>query len=191
MNFHAPRILVDPRLIEKQGKDTVEILFYLQPGELDSASMAIPGLGPPTKSFISDSDAKRYHLIFPEQVDNADTTTAQSPASSFYDIYFAKSKDIFLPKSDNALFELNSEMKNNPNLEIMIIGHTDNIGDGNALVELSNKRAEAVKKFLVQSGISGARIHTFGVGAADPLFENTTESNRERNRRVEIIVMKK
>ena len=191
LNYHAPRILVDPRLIEQQGKDTVEILFYLQPGEPDSASMAIPGLSSPIKSFISDSDSKRYHLIFPEPIEYADTTNNQNPAASFYDIYFAKSKDIFLPKSDNALFELNLEMKNNPNLEIMIIGHTDNIGDGDALVELSNKRAEAVKKFLVQNGISGKRIHTFGVGAADPLYENTTEGNRERNRRVEIIVMKR
>jgi len=191
LNYHAPRILVDPRLIEQQGKDTVEIMFYLQPGELDSVAMANPELNSLPKSTETDADAKRYHLIFPEPVENADTTNTQDPASSFYDIYFAKSKDIFLPKSDNALFELSTKMKGNPNMEIMIIGHTDNIGDGGALVELSNKRAEAVKKFLVQNGISGKRIHTFGVGAADPLYENTTESNRERNRRVEIIVMKR
>jgi OOP family OmpA-OmpF porin len=120
-----------------------------------------------------------------------DNTMPEKPSqSSFYDIYFAKSKPIFLPKSDNALFALTDQMKQNPMLEIKIIGHTDNIGDGEALVVLSNQRAEAVKMFLVRNGIDAMRIQTFGMGAADPLYENTTEANRERNRRVEIKVMK-
>jgi outer membrane protein OmpA-like peptidoglycan-associated protein len=197
-NHTAPRIVVDPRLIEKQGKDTIEIIFYLQPGEivkdsivvLDENPAAVPDVQSLPGSTIAVERSKRYEVHFPDPFQNKDTTATIESNSSFYDIYFAKSRSIFLPKSDNALNALTTSMKVNLNLEIMIIGHTDNIGDGNALVELSNQRAEAVKKWLVQHGIESSRVHTFGVGAADPLYENTTESNRERNRRVEIIVMK-
>lgn len=190
-NYIAPRITVDPRLIEQQGKDTVEIIFYLQPGEPDtSAITGTPTIHSPLGSRMEDPNVNRYHVKFPVADIMPDTTDAVLPESSFYDIYFAKSKSIFLPKSDNALFGLRDALQNNSSLQIMIIGHTDNIGDGEALVELSNQRAEAVKIFLVRNGIAESRIHTFGVGAADPLYENTTESNRERNRRVEIIVLK-
>jgi outer membrane protein OmpA-like peptidoglycan-associated protein len=189
-NHHAPRIMIDPRLIEQQGKDTVEIFFYLQPDELDSTITTTPDLNSPTGSKTSNPNASRYHVNFPMPANMSDSMELVLPESSFYDIYFAKSKAVFLSKSDNALFELKDAMNNNPNLELMIIGHTDNIGDGEALVELSNERADAVKMFLVRNGIAGSRIHTFGVGAADPIYENTTESNRERNRRVEIIVLK-
>ena len=177
-NHNAPRILVDPRLIEKQGKDTVEIIFYLQPDEPGSVRAVIePAGGAPDTIIVA--------------VPTKDNTMPDKPSeSSFYDIYFARSKAIFLPKSDNALFALTDQMKQNSLLEIKIIGHTDNIGDGEALVVLSNQRAEAVKMFLVRNGIDAMRIQTFGMGAADPLYENTTEANRERNRRVEIKVLK-
>jgi len=181
--FHnAPRILVDPRLIEKQGKDTVEILFYVQPDEPDSANAVRYVIAKPESSTEST-------LTSSPQTSDTIVSSLSSPRS-FYDIYFAKSKAVFLPKSDNALYQMTDDMKGNPNLEIMIIGHTDNIGDGDALVELSYQRADAVKMFLVQNGIDASRIKTLGVGAADPLYPNTTEMNRERNRRVEIKVLK-
>jgi len=185
INYNAPRILVDPRLIEKQGLDTVEIIFYLQPDEPDPS-----GTG------------ERYHLSKPTIVspasaldtivmaEPAPVDSAQSRPTSFYDIYFAKSKAIFLPKSDNALYQMTEQMQANSEMEIMIIGHTDNIGDGSALVKLSVERAEAVKMFLVRNGIDAGRIQAVGMGAADPLYDNTTESNRERNRRVEIKILK-
>jgi outer membrane protein OmpA-like peptidoglycan-associated protein len=185
-NHTAPQILVDPRLIEQQGKDTVELKFYIQPIEPDSGETLVPYyLTKTNSSSLIPDDAMR-----PSSPDllAADADDEQSPRS-FYDIYFAKSKAIFLPKSDNALFGLTDEMKSNPALEIMITGHTDNIGDGNALMELSVERAEAVKMFLVRNGIDPDRIQTTGRGARDPLYENTTESNRQRNRRVEIKVL--
>jgi outer membrane protein OmpA-like peptidoglycan-associated protein len=171
---------VDPRLVEKQGKDTVEITFYIQPDEPGAVKAVVDTIA------IADT-INASHLVSTPK----DNIMPEKPSqSSFYDIYFARSKAIFLPKSDNALFALTDQMKQNPMLEIKIIGHTDNIGDGEALVVLSNQRAEAVKMFLVRNGIDAMRIQTFGMGAADPLYENTTEANRERNRRVEIKVLK-
>jgi outer membrane protein OmpA-like peptidoglycan-associated protein len=185
-NYNAPRILVDPRLIEKQGKDTVEIIFYVQPDEPDSAVSNIRySISKPSSPQATDT-LDRFSVT--ERLPLADSTLFQP--TSFYDIYFARSKAIFLPKSDKALYGMADQMKNNPAMMIMIIGHTDNIGDGEALIELSIQRAEAVKMFLVRNGINPSRIQTVGFGAADPLFENTTELNRERNRRVEIKILK-
>ncbi len=188
-NHTAPRIVVDPRVIEKQGQDTVEIIFYLQPDEPDSSMAMVPyylansiSASPP----VEPEDALSTSTMMHSDSNGINSTL---PAS-FYDIYFARSKAIFLPKSDNALFELTDKMKSNPKLDIMIVGHTDDVGDGAALVELSNQRAEAVKMYLVQNGIDSARIQTLGLGSADPLYENTSESNRQKNRRVEIKVLK-
>ena len=75
-------------------------------------------------------------------------------------------------------------------MNIMIIGHTDNVGDGEALIELSVERADAVKKYLVAKGIEAGRIQTSGVGSENPLYDNLTESGREKNRRVEIKILK-
>ena len=72
----------------------------------------------------------------------------------------------------------------------MIEGHTDNVGDEVALIDLSLHRAEAIRDYLVYKGISADRIQVAGRGATRPVFQNSTESGREKNRRVEITVIK-
>ena len=81
-------------------------------------------------------------------------------------------------------------MIDNPTLEIMITGHTDNVGDEAALIDLSMDRALAIKGYLVHEGIDGDRMQVSGKGATLPLYQNGTESGREKNRRVEITLLK-
>ncbi len=191
----ASRILVDPRLIEKQGKDTVDITFYIETEndetmESDSMLMAehtMPedGAYNPLRSQADSLEQFRNEIRHQHP-----TPSTANAASSFYDIYFLKSKPIILSKSANALNEIMDRLHQNPNLEIMIIGHTDNVGDEGALMELSVERAEAVKAYLVEQGIPAARVQTSGMGATLPLYENSTETGREKNRRVEIKVIK-
>ncbi|MCX6155885.1 MAG: OmpA family protein [Candidatus Kapabacteria bacterium] len=73
------------------------------------------------------------------------------------------------------------------NVEIEIVGHTDNQGDRDKNVKLSLDRAETVKNWLIDKGISGTRLKTRGMGPDEPLVPNTTDENRQRNRRVELI----
>jgi len=71
---------------------------------------------------------------------------------------------------------------------IRIEGHTDNGGNANADLVLSQRRAEAVRDALVGAGVDARRITTFGMGQAQPVAANTTEQGRARNRRVDVIL---
>ena len=71
---------------------------------------------------------------------------------------------------------------------IRIEGHTDNIGKQEDLQKLSQERADAIKSFLVQKGVTADRISTVGQGARYPLTDNSSDDLRSKNRRVEIVI---
>jgi OmpA-OmpF porin, OOP family len=70
--------------------------------------------------------------------------------------------------------------------KLLIVGHTDNVGDASANVQLSASRAAFVKSELVKQGISAAKMESSGKGMDDPIADNTTEEGRAKNRRVTI-----
>jgi len=74
----------------------------------------------------------------------------------------------------------------NPNTYIRIEGHTDSIGSDRYNLDLSKRRANAVKNLLVQFGIDDNRIEVVGLGKTMPITTNETEAGRQKNRRVEI-----
>jgi len=76
-------------------------------------------------------------------------------------------------------------MKNNPNLEVEISGHTDNTGGLAHNMDLSLRRAESVKAWFVSNGISASRITTVGYGPEQPVASNDTEEGRFQNRRID------
>ncbi|GAA0315815.1 OmpA family protein [Psychrobacter aestuarii] len=71
---------------------------------------------------------------------------------------------------------------------VTITGHTDNTGNANANLLLSNQRAEAVKQYLIGRNIDTSRLSTAGKGDTDPIATNDTEAGRTRNRRIEFTV---
>ncbi len=74
-----------------------------------------------------------------------------------------------------------------PDLSLTIEGHTDNVGDAQANLALSAKRADAVKAYLVGKGVGAERLTTKGLGASKPAAPNTTAEGRQQNRRVELV----
>lgn len=87
------------------------------------------------------------------------------------------------------LDEVALKMKQDPQLRATVIGYTDNKGGEAGNLKISQKRAEAVKSYLVQRhGIDAARITTEGKGSADPVGDNSTEAGRKENRRAVIIL---
>lgn len=84
---------------------------------------------------------------------------------------------------------LATSMKNNPDTDIMIIGHTDATGSDTYNLGLSQRRAESVKSYAVANGIPNARLTTTGKGESEPIADNTTEAGKAQNRRVEIVIV--
>jgi OmpA-OmpF porin, OOP family len=80
-------------------------------------------------------------------------------------------------------------IKKYPGAQIALVGYTDSIGSVAYNLKLSEKRAEAVKEYLVKHGVDAARIQTSGKGKADPVGDNKTEKGRFENRRVEVLIL--
>ena len=79
-------------------------------------------------------------------------------------------------------------LQNNPQTNILIVGHTDNAGTAAHNMDLSIRRAEAVRSILVGYNVDGSRLNTQGKGENEPIADNTTVTGRAGNRRVEIVI---
>lgn len=105
-----------------------------------------------------------------------------------YGIYFDVNKDVVKPESYGTISDIAKVLKENPTVNIKIIGHTDSDGNDAANLDLSKRRAASVKNALVsQFGIDVSRIQTDGKGETEPITPNTTSEGKAKNRRVEFI----
>jgi outer membrane protein OmpA-like peptidoglycan-associated protein len=95
------------------------------------------------------------------------------------------------PESQPTVTTLISIMKCFPNSQYRLEGHTDNTGDPTANKTLSMDRANAIRDLLVQGGIDSSRLSTEGFGADKPIASNDTDEGRAKNRRTELVVLKK
>lgn len=101
-------------------------------------------------------------------------------------IFFDFDKYDLKPESFLELNRIVKILDENPDVRIHIEGHTDSIGTDEYNLQLSRKRAESVRNYLVSKGISTDRIAIFGFGSTMPIATNATEEGRALNRRVEI-----
>jgi OmpA-OmpF porin, OOP family len=107
---------------------------------------------------------------------------------ALYGLHFDTGKAELKPDSDAALSEVAQVLKSNPTLELYVVGHTDSTGAVSANVELSDRRAAAAVKALVERyGIAAGRLTAKGVGPFAPVGTNGTEDGRAKNRRVELV----
>ena len=86
------------------------------------------------------------------------------------------------------LRELGASLTKYPNTELLIIGHTDQLGSNAYNQGLSERRANAAATYLVSQGVSGSRMGTRGLGETEPVATNETEAGRQANRRVEVAI---
>ena len=81
-------------------------------------------------------------------------------------------------------------LKENPTIKVAIHGHTDDVGDDNKNLVLSEERAVGVKDYLISQGIKSDRLSAKGYGETQPKLPNTSESNRAKNRRTDFVIDK-
>ena len=97
------------------------------------------------------------------------------------------STDLY-PAGRTNLQKLADILQRNPGSEVLVVGHTDNVGSDAYNPDLSQRRASSAASYLIQRGVSSARIRTAGRGETEPIASNGTESGRAQNRRVEVAI---
>jgi outer membrane protein OmpA-like peptidoglycan-associated protein len=108
---------------------------------------------------------------------------------AFDNLEFNTGKAIISQSSYNSLEELAELLKKKPEWKIKIEGHTDNVGKAANNLILSKRRAEAVRLFLVNSGVNEDRVIVKYYGQSKPIADNSTEEGRQTNRRVEMHII--
>jgi outer membrane protein OmpA-like peptidoglycan-associated protein len=140
----------------------------------------------------------KVQLVLPKAVVKEPVTTTDPRLSATnldkpipLNIQFEQSKADLLPQSLAELDKVAEFLRQHPELDAEVAGHTDNTGDPKLNVKLSEERAAAVKSHLVAKGIPGRRLSTVGYGGAKPVADNRDPRKREQNRRVEIILKRR
>lgn len=103
-------------------------------------------------------------------------------------LFFDSGKSALKPGARNTLAKIADQLKMTNEAMISIEGHTDSVGSENLNQSLSEKRAAAVRDYLVSRGVTAARINVTGQGEAAPVASNETPSGRQQNRRVELVI---
>ncbi len=104
-------------------------------------------------------------------------------------ILFDVDKSDLKTAARNNIENLATSLKNNPETNILIVGHTAATGTDAYNDRLTERRAASVKSYAVAQGIASSRLTTQGRGETEPIADNTTEEGRSQNRRVEIVIV--
>ena len=129
--------------------------------------------------------ADRMVLVKAPEMDNQITSTGRV---ALYGILFDFNKDTVKPESDPTLEQIATLLKSEPGLKLLVVGHTDNVGEFEFNRDLSTRRSNAIVQALVSRyGIEKSRLFPFGCSFASPAAPNTSDEGRAKNRRVELV----
>jgi outer membrane protein OmpA-like peptidoglycan-associated protein len=96
--------------------------------------------------------------------------------------------DVVRPEAKTNLHELATSLEKYPGTDLLILGHTDQLGSSAYNQALSERRATSAATYLMSQGVNGARLATRGLGETEPVASNETEAGRQANRRVEVSI---
>lgn len=122
----------------------------------------------------------------------ANGNSSELPKTFVFDnLNFTTGTTQLTPESVPTVNDLIVILKAYPSAEVQLVGHTDNTGDPEANMKLSQDRANAVRDMLANGGIEASRLSTAGYGQDKPIASNDTDEGRAKNRRTELVVTKK
>lgn len=104
-------------------------------------------------------------------------------------ILFGFDKSDLMPQAKTNIQKLVTSLNENSDTDILVVGHTDNVGRSEYNLGLSDRRAASVRSYAIAQGLDASRIRTEGKGASEPIASNETEEGRAQNRRVEIVIV--
>ena len=96
--------------------------------------------------------------------------------------------DAIRPDAAQNLQSLAASLQKYSNTEVLIVGHTDDVGTTAYNQDLSTRRASSAARYLAMQGVAGSRIHVSGKGEMEPVASNDTEAGRQANRRIEVAI---
>ncbi len=114
--------------------------------------------------------------------------TARGLIANMSDVLFKSGSFELLPGARERLAKISGIVLAYPSLHLQVEGHTDSVGGDDYNQQLSEHRAEAVRDYLVQQGISAPSIEAKGFGKTEPIASNETPEGRQQNRRVELVL---
>lgn len=103
-------------------------------------------------------------------------------------VLFATGQSMLLPIAQQKLEEVAKALEDQGYKAILVEGHTDSRGSASKNEELSFRRAESVKSFLISRGLDASKLRSAGLGSSRPVADNSTADGRANNRRVELVV---
>lgn len=103
-------------------------------------------------------------------------------------ILFGFDSDQLSSAARENLRNLAESLKKHPNTEVLLVGHTDNVGSAQYNQGLSERRARSAADYLVSLGLPQSRLRAAGRGLTEPIASNETEAGRQENRRVEVAI---
>ena len=134
---------------------------------------------------VTEEEAMGFEMVAAEEMQSS---IAETGRVALYGLHFAVDDATIQPESTPTLDEIARYLAANPDLSVVIVGHTDNQGTLPYNLDLSARRAAAVRDALVEGySIASERLSHAGAGFLAPVATNTTEDGRALNRRVEII----
>jgi outer membrane protein OmpA-like peptidoglycan-associated protein len=137
-----------------------------------------------------DSDKSALRSRLAEQLNSILQTrdTARGLIISMSDVLFGTGQYALVPKTREKLAKIAGILVAYPSLNIQVGGYTDNVGNDSMNQTLSENRANSVRSYLVQEGVSASSVTAKGYGNSYPTASNDSSSGRQQNRRVELLV---
>lgn len=135
-------------------------------------------------------DANRAYQSSPAEVaERFGPALAALPARpTSYVLYFEAGGNVLTPESQAAMVAIRKEIAERAASEVMVIGHTDRVGNAEGNDKLSLKRAQGIADSLIESGVPAEKLEAVGRGERDPLVPTADDVDEPKNRRVEINV---
>ncbi|MFN3848379.1 MAG: OmpA family protein [Spirosomataceae bacterium] len=208
-----PVVLVSGKLVDAQGRPVdARIIFQTLP---DGEEVGVANSNPATGeykitlprgakySIRAEADGKiamSKNIDLTQGTDEYKEITGQDitivpigagVSVTLNNLFFAFGKAAIAEDSYPELDRMVEVMNQYPTMVVEIHGHTDNIGSNDANLKLSQDRADAVRNYLISKKIGMARLSSKGFGETKPLASNDTEEGRDKNRRVEFVIIKK